>query len=147
MAHIVKLTIKGRNDVIKYAHNLPSTLGTYFNFDQFLSIFEFTPEEQEQYEIKIVDGEVTCNCPEKEFEFDTSAIPEPIMAAIKTRVADYKDEMAKLREANKNNANFKDSPLFTAIVNVLGELIPPEEREEEKKEEPQVRDPQFKILK
>ena len=147
MAHIVKLTIKGRNDVIKYAHNLPSTLGTYFNFDQFLSIFEFTPEEQEQYEIKIVDGEVTCNCPEKEFEIDTSAIPEPIMAAIKTRVADYKDEMAKLREANKNNANFKDSPLFTAIVNVLGELIPPEEREEEKKEEPQVRDPQFKILK
>lgn len=147
MAHIVKLTIKGRNDVIKYAHNLPSTLGTYFNFDQFLSIFEFTPEEQEQYEIKIVDGEITCNCPEKLFEIDTSAIPEPIMSAIKTRVADYKEEMAKLREANKNNADFVDSPLFTAIVKTLGELIPPDEREDEKKEEPTVRDPQFKILK
>ena len=146
MAHIVKLTIKGRNDVIKYAHNLPSTLGTYFNFDQFLSLFEFTPEEQEQYEIKIVDGEITCNCPEKVFEIDTSAIPEPIMSAIKTRVEDYKAEMAKLREANKNNENYEDSPLFTAIVNTLGELIPPEEREPEK-EEPKVRDPQFKILK
>jgi len=147
MAHIVKLTLKGRNDVIKYAHNLPSTLGTYFNFNQFLSLFEFTPEEQEKYEIDIVDGEITCNCPDKLFEIDTSAIPEPIMAAIKTRVADYKDEMAKLREANKNRPDYEDSPLFTAIVNTLGELIPPEEREEETQEEPKVRDPQFKILK
>jgi hypothetical protein len=142
MSHIVKLTVKGRNDVIKYAHNLPSTLGTYFNFDAFLSLFEFTPEEEEKYEIRIEDGEIKCNCPEREFEIDTSAIPEPIMAAIRTRVADYREEMAKLREANKGNPDYKDSPLFTAIVESLGALIPPEEEKEEG-----VRDPQFRILK
>ena len=143
MSHIVKLTVKGRNDVIKYAHNLPSTLGTYFNFDAFLSLFEFTPEEQEQYEIRFEDGEIKCNCPDRVFEIDTSAIPEPIMAAIKTRVADYKDEMRKMREANKANADYKDSPLFTAIVDCLGALIPPDED----KKEDGVRDPQFRILK
>ena len=74
MSHIVKLTVKGRNDVIKYAHNLPSTLGTYFNFDAFLSLFEFTPEEQEQYEIRFEDGEIKCNCPDKVFEIDTYAL-------------------------------------------------------------------------
>ena len=71
MSNIVKMTVKDRHNIIKYGYNLPSTLQTYFPFfGQFLSIFEFTPEEEKEYGIKIADGEITCNCPDKLFDID-----------------------------------------------------------------------------
>jgi hypothetical protein len=131
MANIVKMTVKDRHNIIKYGYNLPSTLQTYFPFfDQFLSIFEFTPEEEKEYGIKIVDGEITCNCPDKLFDIDVDQVPEGIHAAIKMRVTDYKAEMKKLRDANKDNKDYKDSPLFVAIVENLSKLLTAEEIKE-----------------
>lgn len=123
MAHIVKLTVADRNNILKYAYNLPSTLGTYFNFDTFADIVGFSEEEEKELGIKYVEGEIQCNCPERTFDIDVEAIPEPIMDAIRTRVADYKEEMQKLRDANKENPDFEDSPLFTAIVENLSKLL------------------------
>ena len=131
MANIVKMTVKDRHNIIKYGYNLPSTLQTYFPFfTDFLGLFEFTPEEEKEYGIKIVDGEITCDCPDKLFDIDIDKVPEGIHAAIKMRVTDYKAEMKKLRESNKNNPDFKDSPLFVAIVENLSKLLTPEEIEE-----------------
>jgi hypothetical protein len=131
MANIVKMTVKDRHNIIKYGYNLPSTLQTYFPFfDQFLSIFEFTPEEEKEYGIKIVDGEITCNCPDKLFDIDVDRVPEGIHTAIKMRVTDYKAEMKKLRDANKDNKDYKDSPLFVAIVENLSKLLTAEEIKE-----------------
>ena len=140
MSKIVKLTVADRHNILKYAYNLPSTLGTYFSFDEFASLLEFTPEEEKEFEIHIEEGEIKCNCPERTFDFDIEKVPEAIAAAIRTRVADYKDEMQKLREANKGNESYQDSPLFTAMVKYLSMLIPDEGESKE-------RDPQFKILK
>lgn len=131
MSNIVKLTVSDRHNIIKYAYNLPSTLQTYFPFfGQFLSIFEFTPEEEKEYGIEIVDGEIKCNCPDRLFDIDIDQVPEGIHAAIKMRVTDYKAEMKKLRESNKGNPDFKDSPLFTAIVEHLSKLLTEEEIKE-----------------
>lgn len=131
MANIVKMTVKDRHNIIKYGYNLPSTLQTYFPFfTDFLGLFEFTPEEEKEYGIKIVDGEITCDCPDKLFDIDIDKVPEGIHAAIKMRVTDYKAEMKKLRDSNKNNPDFKDSPLFVAIVENLSKLLTPEEIEE-----------------
>lgn len=128
MANIVKMTVKDRHNIIKYGYNLPSTLQTYFPFfSQFLPIFEFTPEEEKEYGIKIVDGEITCNCPDRLFDIDIDQVPEGIHAAIKMRVTDYKAEMKKLRDSNKGNPNYTDSPLFVAFVNTLSKLLTPEE--------------------
>ena len=84
MAHIVKLTVADRNNILKYAYNLPSTLGTYFNFDTFADIVGFSEEEEKELGIKYVDGEIQCNCPERTFDIDVETIPEPIMDAIRT---------------------------------------------------------------
>lgn len=125
------MTVKDRHNIIKYGYNLPSTLQTYFPFfTDFLGLFEFTPEEEKEYGIKIVDGEITCDCPDKLFDIDIDKVPEGIHAAIKMRVTDYKAEMKKLRDSNKNNPDFKDSPLFVAIVENLSKLLTPEEIEE-----------------
>lgn len=154
MANIVKLTIKDRHNIIKYGYNLPSTLQTYFPFfDQFLGLFEFTPEEEEKYGIKIVDGEITSNSPDKVFDIDIDQVPQGIHDAIKMRVTDYKAEMKKLRESNKGNASYSDSPLFTAIVENLSKLLTPEEIEEtepefqEKKKAAEAKGPILKLIK
>ena len=131
MANIVKMTVKDRHNIIKYAYNLPSTLQTYFPFfGEFLGLFEFTPEEEKEYGIRIEDGEIICNCPDKLFDIDIDKVPESIHSAIKMRVTDYKAEMKKLRESNKGNPNFKDSPLFIAIVENLSKLLTEEEVKE-----------------
>lgn len=127
MANIVKLTVKDRHNIIKYAHNLPSTMQTYFYFDEFLDLLKFTDEEEKEYGIELVDGEIKCNCPDKLFDVDIDKIPAGIRAAIKMRVSDYKAEMKKLREANKGNDSYKDSPLFTAIVENLSKLLTADE--------------------
>ena len=46
------------------------------------------------------------------------------------RVTDYKAEMKKLRDANKDNKDYKDSPLFVAIVENLSKLLTAEEIQE-----------------
>lgn len=154
MAHIVKMTIQDRHNVIKYAYNLPSTLQTYFPFfSQFLGLFEFTPEEEKEYGIQIADGEIKSNCPEKTFDIDIDQVPEGIRAAIRMRVTDLKAEMKKLRDSNKGNDSFKDSPLFVAMVDNLSKLLTKEEIAEtepefqEKKKAEAEKKPIFKLIK
>ena len=127
MPHIVKLNVEERYNVLKYAHQLPSTLQTYFRFPEFREFLEFTPEEEKEMEVRVENGEVKCNCPDREFEYALEKFPKPILAAINQRVAEIRDEMAKLREAHKGDETFSDSPLFTAIVKYLGKMVVPAE--------------------
>lgn len=120
---VVSLNIVERHDVIKYAHNLPSTMATFFPFGQFVDLFEFTDEEQKQYGIRYEDGKIVSNAPDLVFDIDITAAPEGIMDAIRLRVGEYKKEIARLREANKNIKGYTDSPLLTAIVNTLSKLL------------------------
>lgn len=128
MANIVKMTVADRHNIIKYAYNLPSTLQTYFPFfSEFLPLFEFSKEEEEKYGIRIEDGEITCDQPDATFDIDIEKVPQGIHDAIKMRVADYKAEMKKLHDANRENPDYTDSPLFVAIVENLSKLLTEEE--------------------
>ena len=152
MEKILHLTVEDRYNIVKYAYNLPSTLQTYFPFFRvFLPKFEFSPEEQAELGIRIVDGEATCDFPDKKFDIDISDIPEGIHDAIKMRITDYKDEMHKLREANKANPSYTDPPLFVNMVETLKVFLTEEElaETEPKKAAPQPapRTPVFRITK
>lgn len=120
---VVSLNIAERHDVIKYAHNLPSTMATFFPFGQFVGLFEFSDEEQAKYGIRYEDGKVVSNSPDLVFDIDITDAPEGIMAAIRMRVGEYKKEIARLREANRNIKGYTDSPLLTAIVDTLSKLL------------------------
>ena len=137
MSYIVKLSVEDRYNVLKYAHQLPSTLQTFFNFPAFREKLEFSPEDEKELDIKVVDGKITCNKPDLVFEYDLETFPKPILRAINQRVDEIKDEMEQLRKAHKEDKTFKDSPLFTAIVENLGKLVVPDEllKEPEEKTE------------
>lgn len=120
MAKKISLTIPERYDVIKYAHNLPSNIALYSVFPEFVDAIQLSDEEGEKYEIKVVDGVVTCNAPDLTFEYDLDTFPPIVIDSIKNYVNDIKEIMAEEKKANKNA---EPSKMYVAAVKALEKLV------------------------
>ena len=120
MAKIINLTIAERYDIVKYAHQIPATQVTYFSFPHFLDKIQITDDEAKEFDIKVVDGEVQCNCPDRKFEIDVDAMPKQIIDTIAQYVKDVNEEIA---EEKKNTPDHSASPLYEKISAALSKLL------------------------
>ena len=120
MSKKISLTIAERYDIVKYAHQIPSTRVTYFSFPEFLDVIQITDEEAEKYGVKVVNGKVECSCPDRKFEYDVDSFPKPIMDTIAQYV---KDVQAQIDEEKKNTPDHSASPLYEKIVASLSKIL------------------------
>ncbi len=120
MSKKISLTIPERYDVVKYAHQIPSTMVTYFSFPEFLEVIQITDDEAKGFDVKVVDGNVECNCPERKFEYDTASFPKPIMDTIEEYVKEVQEE---IDEQKKNTPDHSASPLYEKIVASLSKIL------------------------
>lgn len=120
MDKTISLTIAERYDVIKYAHQIPSSRLSYFSFPAFLDVIQITPEEEKEYDIKVVGNKIECNCPDKKFEYKVSDFPEIIINTIKHYVEDVK---GLIEEEKKNTPDHSASPFYTNAVNALSKVL------------------------
>lgn len=120
MSKKINLTIAERYDIVKYAHQIPSTMVTYFTFPEFLEAIQITDEEAKEYDVKVVDGVVECNCPDRKFEYDTDIFPKPIMDTIAQYVKEVQEE---IDEEKKNTPDHSASPLYEKIVASLSKIL------------------------
>ena len=120
MSKKISLTIAERYDIVKYAHQIPSSMATYFTFPDFLNVIQITDEESKEFDVKVVDGKVECNCPDHKFEYDIADFPKQI---IDTIVQYVKDVQAQIDEEKKNTPDHTASPLYEKIVAALNKLV------------------------
>ena len=116
----ISLTIPERYDIVKYAHQIPSNRVTYFTFPAFLEVIQITDEEAKEFDVKVVDGKVECNCPDRKFEYDTASFPQQILDTIAQYV---KDVQAQIDEEKKNTPDHTASPLYEKIVESLSKIL------------------------
>ncbi len=116
----ISLTIAERYDIVKYAHQIPSSWVTYFLFPEFLEVIQITDEEAKEYDVKVVDGTVECNCPDRKFEYDQDSFPKQILDTIALYVQDVQ---AQIDEEKKNTPDHSASPLYEKIVESLSKIL------------------------
>ena len=120
MDKTIKLTLAERYDVIKYAHHLPSSRLSYFAFPAFLDVIQITPEEEKEYDIKVVDGKIESNSPDKVFEYHASDFPEIIINTIRH----YIEVVSKqIEEEKENTPDHSASPFYVNAVNALSKVL------------------------
>lgn len=120
MDKTISLTIAERYDIIKYAHQIPSSRMSYFSFPAFMEVIQITPEEEKEYDIKVNGGKIECNCPDKVFEYHISDFPDVIINTIRHYVEDIK---AEIEEEKKNTPDHSASPFYEKSVEVLSKLL------------------------
>jgi hypothetical protein len=93
---------------------------TYFTFPEFLDVIQITDDEASKYGVKVVDGAVECNCPDRKFEYDAERFPKAIVDTIAQYV---KDIQAQIDEERKNTPDHSASPLYEKIVASLSKIL------------------------
>jgi hypothetical protein len=121
MSNTISLTIPERYEIVKYAHQIPSSNSTYFQFPYFLDVINITDEEIKEYGIKMDQGSIECNCPDKVFEYNVEDFPEIIMTTIRHFIDDLQEQ---IDEEKKNTPDHSASPLYVKIVAALSKLFP-----------------------
>ena len=116
----ISLTIAERYDIVKYEQQIHSNRVTYFSFPEFLEVIQITDEEAKEFGVKVVDGTVECNCPDRKFEYDTASFPKPIIDTIAQYVKDVQEQ---IDEEKKNTPDHSASPLYEKIVASLSKIL------------------------
>ena len=106
------LTIKQRYELIHHVGRLPSTLSFRFAFDAFQKLVEFTPEEMQQYQIKVNPETYEIECNNADYVVEYTVFPEGVVKAMREWTERYDvDEM-------KNNGLVQDAlTIFKTILN------------------------------